>query len=108
MVASLITGNINSYSSYNENDVNQNHLNHEEKNNSNETTTDFINHELSVNLDSSNAFEGPEKLLEIWISPTDSVLPIGCPEKGLRAIPLEGIEQLLDLQLCYAYQNYKN
>ncbi|OWB58621.1 lyase activity protein [[Candida] boidinii] len=96
MVPSLITEKINSYSSYNENDANQNHMNNGEKN----ITNDFINHELSVNLDSSNAFEGPEKLLEIWISPTESILPIGCPEKGLRAIPLEGIEQLLDLVNC--------
>ena len=29
-----------------------------------------INHEAALDLDSSNAFEGPEKLLEVWFSPS--------------------------------------
>lgn len=57
---------------------------------------DFINHENSDHLDSSNAFEGPEKLLEVWFA--------NCPGqlegKSLRYIPVQEIENLLDLVNC--------
>lgn len=61
---------------------------------------DYIDHELSVNLDSTDAFEGPEKLLELWFSPTDCDLPPAWPKDGLRAIPLTEIEQLLQIVNC--------
>ncbi|GME70828.1 unnamed protein product [Ambrosiozyma monospora] len=61
---------------------------------------DFVNHELSVNLDSTNAFEGPEKLLEIWFYPDSDSMPENIPEGGLRVIPVSEIEQLLDLVNC--------
>ncbi|QPG73503.1 hypothetical protein FOA43_000814 [Brettanomyces nanus] len=61
---------------------------------------DFVNHKLSVNLDSTNAFEGPEKLLEIWFSPSSDDLPDGWPRDGLRHIPLSGIECMLDDVNC--------
>lgn len=61
---------------------------------------DFVNHELSENLDSTNAFEGPEKLLEIWFAPSGSCLPISWPKMGLRDIPLSGIEHMLSEVNC--------
>lgn len=61
---------------------------------------DYIDHELSVKLDSTDAFEGPEKLLELWFSPTDCELPAGWPADGLRAIPLHEIELLLGIVHC--------
>ncbi|EIF46176.1 s-adenosylmethionine decarboxylase [Brettanomyces bruxellensis AWRI1499] len=61
---------------------------------------DFVNHELSENLDSTNAFEGPEKLLEIWFAPSGSCLPISWPKRGLRDIPLSGIEHMLSEVNC--------
>ncbi|ODV95400.1 hypothetical protein PACTADRAFT_42376 [Pachysolen tannophilus NRRL Y-2460] len=67
---------------------------------------DFINHEISASLDSTAAFEGPEKLLEIWFadSPsnisTNNVNVNGNALLGLRSIPLHEIEALLDLVNC--------
>ncbi|VEU21563.1 DEKNAAC102761 [Brettanomyces naardenensis] len=61
---------------------------------------DFVNHELSVNLDSTSAFEGPEKLLEIWFAPSQKDLPLGWPSDGLRHIPLSGIEDMLQKVNC--------
>lgn len=61
---------------------------------------DFVNEELSETLDSTNAFEGPEKLLEIWFASSDSQLPNNWPERGLRDIPLSGIELLLSEVSC--------
>lgn len=60
------------------------------------TQLDYIDQEQSLGLDSSNAFEGPEKLLEIWVSPA------GVCEDGinLREIPLKDIEEMLDLVSC--------
>jgi len=38
-----------------------------------------INHEVAADLDSSNAFEGPEKLLEVWFAPSaDACCLAGC------------------------------
>lgn len=61
---------------------------------------DYIDHELSVNLDSTDAFEGPEKLLELWFSPSATDLPPNWPINGLRAIPRNEIEKLLDVVHC--------
>ncbi|CDR41411.1 CYFA0S07e01772g1_1 [Cyberlindnera fabianii] len=57
----------------------------------------FIDHELSVNLDSTEAFEGPEKLLEIWFFNHDRELP---DHKSLRSISHNQWSQLLDLVNC--------
>ncbi len=57
---------------------------------------DYIDHELSVQLDSTDAFEGPEKLLEIWFTPwTNSI-----NNRTLRDIPLVDIEKLLNVVHC--------
>ncbi|CDK27260.1 unnamed protein product [Kuraishia capsulata CBS 1993] len=61
---------------------------------------DYVNHDLSVSLDSSNAFEGPEKLLEIWFAPDAQSLPCGSSANGLRSVPLAEVENLLDLVNC--------
>ncbi|KAA8915210.1 hypothetical protein TRICI_002567 [Trichomonascus ciferrii] len=60
----------------------------------------FINHETSVNLDSTDAFEGPEKLLEIWYSPSPTALPHGMAANGLRAVPRAKWEDVLDHVHC--------
>lgn len=60
----------------------------------------YVNHETSVNLDSTDAFEGPEKLLEIWYSPSTQTLPEGMASNGLRAIPREKWEDVLDHVHC--------
>lgn len=57
----------------------------------------YVDHVLSANLDSTFAFEGPEKLLEIWFWPSAKAVPT---EEGLRAIPLEKWVRILDLVSC--------
>lgn len=61
---------------------------------------DYIDYELSVKLDSTDAFEGPEKLLELWFSPNSNKLPKNWPINGLRNIPLNEIENLLKIVNC--------
>jgi S-adenosylmethionine decarboxylase len=63
----------------------------------NDGTNSYIDHELSVNLDSTEAFEGPEKLLEIWFYPSDDSLP---SDKSLRSISHDNWSRLLDLVNC--------
>ncbi|KAG7663497.1 SPE2 [[Candida] subhashii] len=60
----------------------------------------YVDHELSANLDSTFAFEGPEKLLEIWFWSSEGQLPNSIPSDGLRSIPLENWIKLLDLVSC--------
>lgn len=58
---------------------------------------DYVDHVLSANLDSTFAFEGPEKLLEVWFWP----LPKDAPgESGLRKVPLAKWVSVLDLVSC--------
>ncbi|KAI5964149.1 SPE2 [Candida pseudojiufengensis] len=59
----------------------------------------FVDHELSTNLDSSYAFEGPEKLLEIWFWKSENDLPKNFNE-GLRSIELKNWIKILDLVNC--------
>ncbi|KAK3359558.1 S-adenosylmethionine decarboxylase [Lasiosphaeria hispida] len=59
-----------------------------------------INHEVAADLDSSNAFEGPEKLLEVWFAPSPKVLPPGAKESGLKAVDSSTWEEMLDLVNC--------
>lgn len=57
---------------------------------------DYVDHELSANLDSTFAFEGPEKLLEIWVwSHEDQAI-----NEGLRSIPFDQWVKILDLVNC--------
>jgi S-adenosylmethionine decarboxylase len=59
-----------------------------------------INHEVAADLDSSNAFEGPEKLLEVWFSPSPNALPPTAKENGLKAVSPSTWEGMLDLVNC--------
>lgn len=59
-----------------------------------------INHDVAADLDSSNAFEGPEKLLEVWFAPSPLALPAGAKENGLLSVPSKIWEGMLDLVHC--------
>ncbi|KFY94171.1 hypothetical protein V500_03391 [Pseudogymnoascus sp. VKM F-4518 (FW-2643)] len=59
-----------------------------------------INHEAVVDLDSSNAFEGPEKLLEVWFAPSADTLPPGTHRDGLKAVSAEVWKEMLDVVNC--------
>lgn len=55
----------------------------------------YVDTTLSANLDSTFAFEGPEKLLEVWFYESEPL-----QGEGLRAIPLESWVDVLDLVNC--------
>lgn len=59
-----------------------------------------INHDATVDLDSSTAFEGPEKLLEVWFSDSPSSLPVATAPAGLKAVPADAWKDMLDLVNC--------
>ena len=59
-----------------------------------------INHDVAADLDSSNAFEGPEKLLEVWFAPSPSALPAGTNENGLMCVASKTWEEMLQLVHC--------
>lgn len=64
-----------------------------------------INHENVAELDSTNAFEGPEKLLEVWFAASPAAIPesaSGHPDGklGLKAVTKETWEVALDLVHC--------
>lgn len=61
----------------------------------------YVDHDLAVNLDSTDAFEGAEKLLEVWFGPNPSALPREMSAaNGLRDIPRQEWEKVLDLVQC--------
>lgn len=60
----------------------------------------YIDTVTSANLDSTFAFEGPEKLLEVWFWESAQSLPSPAPSKGLRSISHESWQSLLDLVNC--------
>lgn len=66
----------------------------------NQTPSLKINHAAAVDLDSSNAFEGPEKLLEVWFSPSPEKLQNCSEPTGLKAVPAEIWKSMLDLVNC--------
>ncbi|KAK2629170.1 hypothetical protein QTJ16_002273 [Diplocarpon rosae] len=59
-----------------------------------------INREATIDLDSSTAFEGPEKLLEVWFAPAPDALPLGTKQNGLKAVAGETWKGMLDLVNC--------
>lgn len=60
-----------------------------------------INREITaLDLDSSNAFEGPEKLLEVWFSPSENALPAAAAANGLMAVSEDVWKGMLDLVNC--------
>ncbi|KAI1479708.1 S-adenosylmethionine decarboxylase [Daldinia eschscholtzii] len=59
-----------------------------------------INHDVAADLDSTNAFEGPEKLLEVWFAPNPKALPAGVKENGLKSVASETWVGMLDMVNC--------
>ena len=60
-----------------------------------------INRDITaLDLDSSNAFEGPEKLLEVWFAPSERSLPTSASPLGLKAVAQGVWKDMLDLVRC--------
>lgn len=59
-----------------------------------------INKEATIDLDSTNAFEGPEKLLEVWFSASATDLPGQAGPLGLKKVSTETWKEMLDLVNC--------
>ena len=60
-----------------------------------------INRDITaLDLDSSNAFEGPEKLLEVWFSPSEKALPVSASPHGLKVVSQDAWKEMLDLVNC--------
>ncbi|GAO15370.1 uncharacterized protein UV8b_07070 [Ustilaginoidea virens] len=59
-----------------------------------------INHDVAADLDSSNAFEGPEKLLEVWFSPSATALPASAAPNGLKSVSSDTWVAMLDMVNC--------
>ncbi|KFA75897.1 hypothetical protein S40288_09683 [Stachybotrys chartarum IBT 40288] len=59
-----------------------------------------INHDVAAELDSTNAFEGPEKLLEVWFAPSADALPAGAKPDGLKSVRAETWVGMLDMVNC--------
>jgi S-adenosylmethionine decarboxylase len=59
-----------------------------------------INKEATIDLDSSNAFEGPEKLLEVWFSSSATELPGQAGPLGLKKVSADVWKDMLDLVNC--------
>ncbi|KAK8079126.1 hypothetical protein PG994_002933 [Apiospora phragmitis] len=67
-----------------------------------------INHEVAADLDSSNAFEGPEKLLEVWFAPSADALPHGVKPDGLKAVASDIWVPMLDEVHCKVLSTIKS
>nr|POE87400.1 s-adenosylmethionine decarboxylase proenzyme [Quercus suber] len=60
-----------------------------------------INRDITaLDLDSSNAFEGPEKLLEVWFSPSEKILPASASPLGLKCVSQDSWKEMLNLVNC--------
>ncbi|OAA34121.1 S-adenosylmethionine decarboxylase proenzyme [Metarhizium rileyi] len=59
-----------------------------------------INHDVAADLDSSNAFEGPEKLLEVWFASGPTALPSSAAPHGLKSVPADTWVGMLDMVNC--------
>ncbi|KAG6001486.1 hypothetical protein E4U21_004294 [Claviceps maximensis] len=59
-----------------------------------------INHDVAADLDSSNAFEGPEKLLEVWFAPCPESLPPSAAPNGLKSVASDTWIAMLDMVNC--------
>lgn len=66
------------------------------------TNHSYVDHQLSATLDSTDAFEGPEKLLEIWFYCDKNHIPANPngQKLTLRDIPVETWIQILNLVKC--------
>ncbi|EMC93953.1 hypothetical protein BAUCODRAFT_215943 [Baudoinia panamericana UAMH 10762] len=60
-----------------------------------------INKDITaLDLDSSNQFEGPEKLLEVWFSASETALPASASPHGLKVVSQDVWKGMLDLVNC--------
>jgi len=59
-----------------------------------------INRDVTIDLDSTNSFEGPEKLLEVWFSASPASLPAATAPAGLKIVSSETWTSMLDLVNC--------
>lgn len=60
-----------------------------------------INRDITaLDLESSNAFEGPEKLLEVWFCASEKALPASASPLGLKAVAQDAWKEMLDLVNC--------
>jgi S-adenosylmethionine decarboxylase len=59
-----------------------------------------INKEATIDLDSTNSFEGPEKLLEVWFSSSATDLPGQAGPLGLKKVSADRWKEMLDLVNC--------
>ncbi|KAI9664206.1 MAG: spermidine resistance protein [Alyxoria varia] len=59
-----------------------------------------INPQNAFDLDSSNAFEGPEKLLEVWFASSADVLPVSASPSGLKTVKPSTWTEMLNLVHC--------
>ncbi|KAI9726050.1 MAG: spermidine resistance protein [Chrysothrix sp. TS-e1954] len=59
-----------------------------------------INRDATLDADSSNAFEGPEKLLEVWFAPSAADIPASTVSNGLKGVPAAAWTEMLDLVHC--------
>ncbi|MCJ1396572.1 spermidine resistance protein [Xylographa bjoerkii] len=59
-----------------------------------------INHDVAKDLDSTNVFEGPEKLLEVWFSASPASLPASAAPHGLKVVSSDTWKEMLDLVNC--------
>ncbi|KAI6911343.1 S-adenosylmethionine decarboxylase proenzyme, partial [Hortaea werneckii] len=60
-----------------------------------------INKEITaLDLDSSCAFEGPEKLLEVWFCASEQALPPTASPLGLKVVSQDAWKKMLDLVNC--------
>lgn len=56
--------------------------------------------DVNMDFDISNAFEGPEKLLEVWFASAPDALPAGVKTGGLKAVPIDTWKEMLSLVNC--------
>ena len=59
-----------------------------------------INRDVTIDLDCTTAFEGPEKLLEVWFSASPASLPAATAPAGLKIVSSETWKSVLDLVNC--------
>lgn len=59
-----------------------------------------INHDVTIDLDVTNAFEGPEKLLEVWFSASPASLPAATAPAGLKIVDSDTWKEMLQLVNC--------
>lgn len=65
-----------------------------------ETSQLLTNLDANLNCGSNSAFEGPEKLLEVWFAPNPSVFPQGVKKNGLKSVHVQIWKDMLDLVNC--------